>query len=160
MVMTLAGTGRWRVWLGASMALVVQAALAVVAGVVVARLFGSWIHWAEAAAFGAFAVYLWREAGEEEAPARPGPARSPLVRAFLLVFLAEFGDLTQFSIVAWSARLNPPWAVLGVSAAALAAAAAVSANLGGYLAKRLTLPRLKRLSAFVFLAMAAVMMAG
>jgi putative Ca2+/H+ antiporter (TMEM165/GDT1 family) len=160
MIMTLANRGRIQVWLGASLALVVQAGLAVVAGVVLARLVGPFIRWVEVATFTGFALYLWREASEEEEPKSEAARRSAFAAAFLLVFLAEFGDLTQFSIVAWSARLNAPWLTLALSSVALAAAAAVSATVGGYLAERLGVPRLKRLSAVLFVGIAAVMAAA
>jgi putative Ca2+/H+ antiporter (TMEM165/GDT1 family) len=144
-VMTLAHRGRWRVWAGATAALVVQAALAVAIGTALHRIAGPWLRFVEAAMMGVFAVYLWREEDDDDTT-RPRLG-SVAATAFILVFLAEFGDLTQVAIAAWSARLGQPVAVLAVSVVALASAALVSATAGDMLARRFTAGRLRRIGA-------------
>jgi putative Ca2+/H+ antiporter (TMEM165/GDT1 family) len=160
-VMTLAQRGALRVWLGAVIALGLQAALAVAVGAVLAGLVGPWLHWGEAAVFLVFGVMMLKNAArQEDVDVVAGRGWSLALTAFVLVFVAEFGDLTQMAVVAWSARLGPPVAVWAVSAMALAVAAAASAVGGTVVARAVGARRLHQASGVLFLAIAIVMAAA
>ncbi|CAB1129731.1 membrane protein of unknown function [Candidatus Hydrogenisulfobacillus filiaventi] len=143
--------GRQRaVWAGAVAAFGLQTALALAAGRLLTALPAGLPGLAAGLVFLLFGLHFLRP-GQEDRPApRPGPAA---LQAFLLVGLAEFGDLTQALTVAAVVRYpHAAWAV-GLGAwAGLAAAAAVSVWGGGALARRLPEGLFHRLAAVVFLA--------
>lgn len=158
LVMTLAPRQKRVVWLGASVALSLQAALAVVAGRLLAGWTSPWVHVAEVLLLLGFAAWLWfkppeDDDGEEQEAARIAARRRLLVSAFLAVFVAEFGDLTQVAILSWSTRLPVATLVWAVASAALVGAAYVSATAGVLLRRVLSLQTLSRIGA---VAMAAV----
>jgi putative Ca2+/H+ antiporter (TMEM165/GDT1 family) len=157
-VMTLAARGPLRVWVGAALGLVAQAAIAVAAGALLARVGGPWLHWGEAAVFVVFGLVMWSHAGGDDDDAgRAQQGWSLMASAFVLVFLAEFGDLTQLALVAWSARLHPAWLVWAVASLALAGAALVSALAGAVLARAVGSRRLKQASGLLFCVIGVVM---
>ena len=87
-----------QVWLGAAAAFVLHVAIAVTIGV---ALFAVLPHRAVegvvAAMFVAGAVYAWREGrnAHDEGALPASPRRSAAMTAFVVIFLAEWGDLTQ-----------------------------------------------------------------
>lgn len=159
LVMTLAPRQKRVVWLGASAALSLQAALAVAVGRLLAGWTSPWVHVAEVLLLLGFAAWLWFKPpdddgdDEDQQAARTAARRRLLVSAFLAVFVAEFGDLTQVAILSWSTRLPVAPLVWAVASAALVAAAYVSATAGVLLRRWLTLQALSRIGA---VAMAAV----
>ena len=162
LVMTLAPRQKRLVWLAASAALSLQAALAVAAGRLLAAWASPWVHVAEVLLLLGFAAWLWfrppdeddeDDEDDEAAAARAVRRRQLFLSAFLAVFVAEFGDLTQVAILSWSTRLAVAGWVWVVSSAALVAAAYVSATAGVLLRRVLSLQALTRIGA---VAMAAV----
>jgi len=150
MVMTLAPRGPGRVWAGAALALALQAAVAVALGAVLHRLLGPYAHWLAGAVFLGFAVWLW---WGREGPERGGvKRRSPFWAAFVTVFLAEFGDLTQWIIAAWAARIGQPLAVFLAAAVGLGAATLVSVAAGRLLSRWISEKTMRRAAAVVFTA--------
>jgi putative Ca2+/H+ antiporter (TMEM165/GDT1 family) len=87
-----------QVWLGAASAFVVHVAIAVTVGV---ALFDLLPHRAVealvAAVFLLSAVYAWREGTKDERPLAEHEAarHSAVITAFVVIFVAEWGDLTQ-----------------------------------------------------------------
>lgn len=160
-VITLAPRGSLQVWLGASAALILQAALSVGAGVILSRVAGTWIHWVEVLSFLGFGGWLWRTAhDDDEGEGGPPGQGTAWLAAFLLVFVAEFGDLTQLSMVAWAARIHVSWAVFVVSSVALTLAALTSATAGHWIARRVSYVRLKQAGAVLFFAVGTLLLAG
>ncbi|MGH9297986.1 MAG: TMEM165/GDT1 family protein [Acidimicrobiales bacterium] len=110
------------VWLGASVALVLQAAIAVVAGGLLALLPHTVVESVIAALFVAGAAYLIfvpekREEDEGQlladeldpgAPPAPASSRRIALTTFSIVALAEFGDITQVLIANLTARFKAP----------------------------------------------------
>jgi putative Ca2+/H+ antiporter (TMEM165/GDT1 family) len=129
------------VWIGGATALILQAAIAVVAGRLLTLLPQTAVRSVIAALFIAGAAYLLfvperreTERGEELAKAEEvqeggdapveGTASTvrafwkPMLATFGILALAEFGDITQILIANLSARFRDPWAVfIGASAA-------------------------------------------
>lgn len=117
------------VFAGAAAAFGAQVVLAVAAGGVLSLLPHRVITAAAAAAFLAGAVLLWRhheDRAEDDLPEGRSGTWPVVWTAFAVVFLAEFGDLTQLMTISLAARFHDPLgvgtgAVLGLwSAAALA----------------------------------------
>lgn len=164
LVMTLAPRQKRVVWLAASAALTLQAALAVAAGRLLAAWTSPWVHVAEVLLLLGFAAWLWfrppddDEEDEEAAAARAVRRRHLLLSAFVAVFVAEFGDLTQVAILSWSTRLPVAGLVWAVSAAALVAAAYVSATAGVLLRRVLSLQALTRIGAVTMAAVGVWML--
>jgi len=149
---------------GAATAFLAQVVIAVAAGGALSLLPH---HVVEACAAGVFAigaVLLWRMRGEkpdeqdDEESGRDG-ARSgfwPVFgTAFAVVFLAEFGDLTQFLTVSLAARFHDPVSV-GIGATlGLWVAAAIAVTVGWRFLKLIPMQWLTRGAAVVMLILAA-----
>ena len=149
------------VFAGAATAFLAQVIIAVAAGGALSLLPH---HIVEACAAGAFligAVLLWRhkgEKGEEEDDAGRDGLRSGIWpvfgTAFAVVFLAEFGDLTQFMTVSLAARFHDPISV-GIGATlALWVAAAIAVTLGWRVLKLIPINWLTRGAAVVMVVLA------
>jgi putative Ca2+/H+ antiporter (TMEM165/GDT1 family) len=149
------------VWGGAAAAFLAQVVLAVAAGGALSLLPHRVVAACAAAAFLASAVLLWRqkeEKDEEEEDVGRDGLRSgnwPVFgTAFAVVFLAEFGDLTQFMTVSLAARFHDPISV-GIGATlALWVAAAVAVTLGWRVLKLIPMQWLTRGAAVVMVVLA------
>ena len=133
------------VWIGATVAFGIHAALAVLAGRLLALLPHAWVEGVTALLFAGGAVYLLlvseeeEEAeGEEEAEAAPQGLR-PIATAFLVILVGEFGDLTQILTANLAAKYHQPLSVFVGAFTALATVAAVGAFGGRALLKVLPL---------------------
>jgi Ca2+/H+ antiporter, TMEM165/GDT1 family len=138
--LAMATRGRpFAVWLGATAAFAVHVAIAITLGVLLIQILPHRaVEVAVALTFFAGAGFaLYEAARSGEGPDDTGAARRILrrrrtvVAAFALIFLAEWGDLTQVLLVNLAARDHAP---LSVAAAALLAMAGVAgaAVLGGH----------------------------
>jgi putative Ca2+/H+ antiporter (TMEM165/GDT1 family) len=149
------------VFAGAATAFLAQVVLAVAAGGALSLLPRHVVEACAAAVFLASAVLLWRqkeEKDEEEDDAGRDGLRSgnwPVFgTAFAVVFLAEFGDLTQFLTVSLAARFHGPVSV-GIGATlALWVAAAVAVTLGWRVLKLIPMQWLTRGAAVVMVVLA------
>jgi len=146
----------WPVLLGATAAFALLSLIAVVFGASVDHWLPDWLVAAVVAVlFTVFAVQSWRAEPEPLETVAEKPGHGVLMNAFLLIFLAEFGDKTQLATAALSSELSP----LGVWAGATAALATTSAL--GVVAGRTVLQRLPihlihRIAAVLFFAFALV----
>lgn len=146
---------------GAALAFVTQVVIAVAAGGALSLLPHHIVEACAAAAFLGGAVVLWRQQAEKEAEdddtGRDGMRTGfwPVFgTAFAVVFLAEFGDLTQFLTVSLAARFHDPLAV-GIGATlGLWVAAACAVTLGWRLLKLIPLRWLTRGAAVVMVILA------
>jgi putative Ca2+/H+ antiporter (TMEM165/GDT1 family) len=150
------------VFSGAAAAFLVQVTIGVAAGGAISLLPHRPVEGAAAAAFAVGAFLLWRHKEEEDPDADeeggPGAGRSgfwPVFgTSFAVVFLAEFGDLTQFLTVSLAARFHDPVAV-GVGATlALWTAAAIAVLVGWRLLKLIPMRWLTRGAAAIMLVLA------
>lgn len=152
-VATLVLSSRFRplaAWVGVGLAFGVQCAIAVAAGGLLSRLPETLVAAAAAVLFTIGAVVLWRDArsGEgmdvdEQAETRAAGRRTPFLRAagtsFLVLFVAEWGDLSQLFTAGLAARSSDPVSVFLGAWAALLLVAALAATIGATLAHRLPL---------------------
>ncbi len=124
------------VFLGAALALAVQSLVAIAAGGVLALLPARPVHVGAGVLFLVSAVVMARRKGEEaavsaprEGQATPGFHRA-LAAAFGVVFLAEWGDLTQLGTAALAARYRDPLTVFCAATLALWAVTGIAVLVG------------------------------
>jgi putative Ca2+/H+ antiporter (TMEM165/GDT1 family) len=146
---------------GAAAAFLAQVIIGVAAGGALSLLPRHLVEAFAAAAFAAGAVLLWRHKEEGASDEEAGGAGMrdgfwPVFgTAFAVVFLAEFGDLTQFLTVSLAARFHDPLSV-GIGATlALWVAAGVAVTVGWRLLKLIPMQWLTRGAAVVMLALAS-----
>jgi putative Ca2+/H+ antiporter (TMEM165/GDT1 family) len=153
MIATLIMGSRFRpvlVWLGATLAFAVHAALAVAVGQLLQLLPHRWIEAVTALLFAAGAAYLLlvpekeaEEQGEREADAAPNGLRT-VTLAFVVIFVGEFGDLTQILTANLAAKYHQPVAVFVGAFAGLASVAALGAFGGRALLRVLPLAVIRK----------------
>ena len=152
----------WYVFSGAAAAFLAQVTIGVAAGGAISLLPHRPVAGAAAAVFAVSAFLLWRlkeetnpDADEEGGPDGVRAAFWPVFgTSFAVVFLAEFGDLTQFMTVSLAARFHDPIAV-GVGATlALWTAAAIAVLAGWRLLKLIPMRWLTRGAAVIMLVLA------
>ena len=138
------------VWLGASAAFVVHSVLAVLAGGLLTLLPHAWLSGVVAALFALGAVLLLRPEPEAAAPTSVGRAPVAVVSGvFGVVFLAEFGDVTQLAIANLSARYADPLSVALGAALGLCSVAGLAVLGGVRLLARVPLPVVRRVAGLV-----------
>ena len=162
---TLILSSRYRplyVFVGAAAGFLVQVVIAVAAGGALSLLPRRPVEGAAAAAFAIGAFFLWRhkedknpDADDEGGPDGLRNGFWPVFgTSFAVVFLAEFGDLTQITTVSLAARFHNPIAV-GVGATlALWTAAGLAVLVGWRLLKLIPLHWLTRGAAVVMVILA------
>jgi putative Ca2+/H+ antiporter (TMEM165/GDT1 family) len=150
------------VFTGAAAGFLVQVVIGVAAGGAISLLPHRPVEGAAAGAFAVGAFLLWRQKEENnpDADDEGGPDGMrdgfwPVFgTSFAVVFLAEFGDLTQFMTVSLAARFHNPIAV-GVGATlALWTAAALAVVVGWRLLKLIPMHWLTRGAAVIMLILA------
>jgi putative Ca2+/H+ antiporter (TMEM165/GDT1 family) len=153
MIATLIMGSRYRpllVWIGATVAFGVHAAVAVAVGQLLELLPHRWIEGVTAVLFAAGAAYLLfvpekkqEEEGEDEADSARKGART-VAAAFLVIFIGEFGDLTQILTANLAAKYHAPASVFVGAFAALASVAALGAFGGRALLRVLPLAMIRK----------------
>ncbi len=149
------------VFSGAAAAFLAQVILGVAAGGALSLLPHHAGEAGAAAAFAIGAVLLWRhkedKAADADADSRDGMRDvfwPVFATSFAVVFLAEFGDLTQFLTISLAARFHDPVSV-GVGATlALWVAAGLAVTVGWRFVKLIPMQWLTRGAAVVMLALA------
>jgi Ca2+/H+ antiporter, TMEM165/GDT1 family len=128
------------VFLGASAAFVVQSAVAVAAGSLLSLLPRQPIRIGAGLLFLVMAALLvrrnLRKEDDEEQRAveqEEGRHHRPFVTAFTVVFVAEWGDLTQLATAALQARYQEPVVIFVAATLALWAVSAIAVMLGNRL---------------------------
>jgi Ca2+/H+ antiporter, TMEM165/GDT1 family len=149
------------VWAGAAAAFAVHAGIAVTAGRLLALLPQHFVDGVVAVLFLAGAVYLWLTSFRQNQPegldaARQGgpPASFTLVAgtSFAVVFLAEWGDITQLTAANLAARYNPLAVFVG-AALGLWAVAGIAVTVGAKSLNLIPMPWVRRITALILLAL-------
>jgi Ca2+/H+ antiporter, TMEM165/GDT1 family len=151
------------VLLGAAGALTVQSLVAVIAGSLLSLLPPRAVHIGSGVLFLVSAIVMWvrhddhLESGEEGAETSFGQA---LWLSFSMVFIAEWGDLTQIATAGFAARTGKPVIVFLAATAALWAVSALAVLIGNR-AGRLLNPKLtKRVAAVLFALIGIALVTG
>ncbi len=152
------------VLLGAGAALTVQTLVAVLAGNLVALLPRGPVHIFAGGLFLVSAAAMWfrKEEEEEEETEARGPAgfwRSAWL-VFVVVFVAEWGDLTQLATAGFAADQRSPYVVFAAATAALWAVTALATLAGNRAGKLLDAGLTKRIAAVVFAGVGGALLAG
>ena len=151
-----------QVWLGSAVAFTVHVAIAVTAGVAVFEVLP---HRAvDGVVTGLFllgAVYAWREAGrdEEELSERESRRHGAAVTAFVVIFVAEWGDLTQILTANLAARYHSALSVGVGSVVALWVVGAIAVIGGQAVLRVIDVRTVRRLTAVALLGMGAYTLA-
>jgi putative Ca2+/H+ antiporter (TMEM165/GDT1 family) len=152
------------VFLGTALALTVQSAIAVVAGSLLALLPARPVHIGAGLVFLASAIVMWVREEPESEGGKGAESRRSFVgtfgASFGVVFLAEWGDLTQLATAAFAAREHAPWLVFGASTLALWAVAGIAVVVGQRTAHFLSPKMTKRVAALLFAAIGVALLAG
>ena len=156
------------VWVGVSLAFLVQCAVAVTAGGLLSLLPEPAVVAASAVLFLVGAVVLWRgakDADEEEVEAEEefGAKATAEVHglrvvatSFGVLFLAEWGDLSQLLTAGLAARYQDPVSVFAGSWLALVTVAGLAAVIGRTLLRHVRLGTIRRVGAVVCLVLAGL----
>lgn len=174
MMATIVLSARFRrplpVWIGAAGALTLQMVIAAAAGGLLDLLPDRPVRAGVAVIFAVGAVLLWRSAGEADAEAaeverdaeeaaHSPPTQLPAWRVgaatFGVVFLAEWGDLTQLATASLAAD-GRPFAVFLGAAAAMITVAGIGVVAGRALLRVLPEHLLRRIAAGIFAVLALV----
>ncbi|MEO5341156.1 MAG: TMEM165/GDT1 family protein [Magnetococcus sp. MYC-9] len=161
--MTLAARHRaWPVFWGALLAFILLNLLAVLFGTALSN----WIPrnilvLVVAAMFALFGIQALRDSGgddEEESVAEQSD-HSILLRAFLMIFLAELGDKTQIAVIGL-ASTSPAIPVWIGATLALGSSSALGVAVGRTLLQKISKKMLGRVSGIFFLALAVLALAS
>jgi Ca2+/H+ antiporter, TMEM165/GDT1 family len=152
------------VMLGASLALTVQSALAVGAGSLLSMLPERVVHFGSGIVFLGCAILMWirkPEADDHKKRATQEGFWRALWTVFVIVFIAEWGDLTQVGTAGFSAKYQAEWLTIFLAATAALWAVTAIAVFIGHKAGRLLEPRLtQRIAGVVFAAIGVILIAG
>jgi len=155
----------WPVWIGVSSAFVVQSAVAVIAGGLLAQLPRTPVLAVTAALFATGSVLLFRQGDEdpeaEESEVKRTPpaehsARRIATVSFGVLFAAEWGDLSQLLTAGLAARYDDPLGVFIGSWLALALVAGIAVVAGRSLLRVIPVLLVRRIAAVLFAALAIV----
>ena len=152
------------VFVGTALALVLQSLVAVAAGGLLALLPARPVHMSAGLLFLVSAVFMWRreeeEGGPADASAEPEGFRRAFLKSFLVVFVAEWGDLTQLGTAALAARYRAPATVFLAATVALCLVAALAVFLGNRLSTVIHPRHTQRVAAMVFVLLGIGLLAG
>ncbi len=155
------------VFLGAALALTVQSMVAVAAGGLLALLPARPVHIGAGVLFLLSAVVMWRRHAPpavdpellESAKRKPGFLQA-FASTFGVIFIAEWGDLTQLATAALAARYRSPLTVFFGATLALWAVAGLAVLLGNRAGALMHPEVTKRVAAVIFLALGIALVAG
>jgi Ca2+/H+ antiporter, TMEM165/GDT1 family len=145
------------VWLGAAGAFVVHVAFATTIGVALFKILPARAVDAVVAAmflFGAF--YAWREGArdEHEVAEKEASRHGVAITAFLVIFLAEWGDLTQILMANLAAKYHSGVSVAVGSLLALWTVAALAVASGQTLLRYVNISTVRKVTAIVLVGLA------
>lgn len=152
------------VFLGSAAALAVQSLVAVVAGQLLTLLPARPVHVVAGLVFLVSAVLMWvRHEDESEGgldERKMAGFWGSTWTVFGVVFIAEWGDLTQLATAALAARYAAPVTVFIGATAALWSVAAIAAFVGNRAGKLLSAPVVQKIAAVLFAAIGVALIAG
>lgn len=150
------------VFIGAAGAFVVQSLVAVTFGSVLTLLPAKWVHWGAALMFFVLAVSMWRRASPEEMTRTDKDPSdqfvATVVSAFVLIFVAEWGYLTQLATAALAAKYAAPFTIFIAATLALWLVTGIGVIVG-HNARRTIQPKaLQRIAAIAFAVVGVVLL--
>ena len=157
--LVMATKGRPRqVWLGAAAAFLVHVVIATTIGVALFAVLPKRVLDGTVSAMFLFgAAYAWREGAKdnEEIVEKEASKHGVMLTAFIVIFVAEWGDLTQILTANLAAKYHSPLSV-GVGAVlALWAVAAIAVASGQTLLRFVNIATIRKITAMILVALAA-----
>ena len=155
------------VFLGAAAAFLIQSTVAVAAGSLLSRLPHQPIRIGAGLLFLAMAAVIIRQNlrrktldERREVEKEDRRHRRPFVTAFSVVFIGEWGDLTQLATAALQARYNEPLIVFGAATLALWLVSGIAVTLGNRLGAWVPERPLQLVAAGVMVVVAIALISG
>lgn len=149
------------VFIGAAVAFTIQSLVAVMFGSLLSVLPPTVIHWTAGILFLGFAISMWlrkeHDASTSECQSPPCFAKS-VSAAFLVIFLAEWGDLTQLATATLAAQYHAPITIFGAATLALWVVTAIGVGVGSYLKHWINPALIQRGAALAFATAGAVLL--
>jgi putative Ca2+/H+ antiporter (TMEM165/GDT1 family) len=145
------------VWLGAAGAFVIHVAIATTVGVALfAVLPHRVVDAVVAAMFLGGAFYAWREGAKDEVEltARQATRHGVVLTSFIVIFLAEWGDLTQILTANLAAKYHSPLSVGVGSVLALWTVAALAVTGGNSLMRFVNIATVRKVTAAALVVLA------
>jgi putative Ca2+/H+ antiporter (TMEM165/GDT1 family) len=145
------------VWLGAAGAFVVHVVIATTIGVAIFKLLPHRV--VEGIVAGMFllgAIYAWREGtkDEEDLSEKEASKHGVVLAAFIVIFVAEWGDLTQILTVNLAAHYHNALSVAVGATLALWAVAGIAVVSGQTILRFVNVTTIRKVTAVVLLALA------
>jgi Ca2+/H+ antiporter, TMEM165/GDT1 family len=143
---------------GAAAALAIQSLVAVIAGSLLSMLPPRAVHIGSGVLFLVSAIVMWRkheEMAEESEDSGDAGFAKAFAMSFMVVFVAEWGDLTQIATAGFAAHSRQPVLVFCAATAALWAVAALAVIVGKH-AGHLMNPKVTQKVAAVLFALVGV----
>jgi Ca2+/H+ antiporter, TMEM165/GDT1 family len=143
---------------GAAAALAIQSLVAVIAGSLLGLLPPRAVHIGSGVLFLVSAIVMWRKHEEEPEAGKDGDQvgfAKAFTMSFMVVFVAEWGDLTQIATAGFAAHSRQPVLVFCAATAALWAVAALAVIVGKH-AGHLMNPKITQKVAAVLFALVGV----
>jgi putative Ca2+/H+ antiporter (TMEM165/GDT1 family) len=144
------------VFLGAAGAFVIQSLVAVAFGSLLSLLPSTFVHLAAGILFLIFAVIMWRkeepDADEVDCPEKGKANRfsKSIATAFMTIFIAEWGDLTQLATATLAAKYHAPVTIFSASTLALWMVAGIGVLVGCQVKNLINPKLLQRTAASAF----------
>lgn len=144
------------VFLGAAAAFVIQSVVAVAFGSLLSLLPPQFVHITAGLLFLVFAVLMWRRQEPEIAASDCEPEGKAMqfsqsvVTAFMTIFIAEWGDLTQLATATLVAKEHAPLTIFTAATLALWAVTAIGVVVGAQVKHWLQPQLLQRIAASAF----------
>jgi putative Ca2+/H+ antiporter (TMEM165/GDT1 family) len=155
------------VFVGAGLALTVQSAVAVAAGGMLSMLPARPVHVGAGLLLLGCALLMWRRDADQDTELGgtqrlDGPLgfTRAFARVFVVVFIAEWGDLTQFGTAALAARYHDPFTVFWGATLALWTVAAIAVFVGNKAGTLLDPNRTRIVAAGVFAVIGTLLIVG
>jgi putative Ca2+/H+ antiporter (TMEM165/GDT1 family) len=155
------------VLLGAALALSVQSLVAIAAGGLLSLLPARPVHVGAGVLFIVSAIVMWRRKAADSPDPRkssePGTSMSFLrafASTFVVVFLAEWGDLTQLATAALAARYKTPVTVFCAATLALWAVTGIAVLVGNRARAFLKPEVTTRIAAAIFVVVGGALVVG
>jgi putative Ca2+/H+ antiporter (TMEM165/GDT1 family) len=159
------GTRPFAVFVGVAAAFVIQSLVAVTCGSLLSLCPPLLVRIGSGGLFVAFALAMWLRSGPKDGgDAHPHQRWSGFWRtvlgAFLVIFVAEWGDLTQLATAALAAKRAAPVTIFVAATLALWLVSAVAITLGNRMRDLIPVPVIQRLAAVLFLAIGVLILCG
>lgn len=154
----MATRGRpWAIFLGSCAAFFIQSLVSVAFGSLFSQLPQRAVHFSAGVLFLIYAILALRRKNDDsnEADFEANPCRrfwQNALSAFMVIFIAEWGDLTQLATASLAARYHEPITIFSAATLALWVVTAIAIIIGHRLKSALSPIILQRVAAAAFLA--------